>query len=393
MNHLQTSPSSLQTSLNTPEAQLLTKFFSAGVKAVMGKQAVIHAMSKNKPVTADLIVAVGKAASSMCLGALQEMEKPCEALVVTKYQHANQTLLDDPAVTVIECGHPVPDENSLQAGAMLLTAIKQMHPASKLILLVSGGASAVAECLPKEMTLQQWQEITNQMLAQGANIGQINSQRKQTSLIKDGKLLTHFKGSEVQVYAISDVEGDDIAVIGSGIGNINRLQSKDIKAQVKLIGTNQVARDAVALSVSNAGYTVQLNEETLYQDVNEIAPTIAKQLIEGEKGVYIWGGEPTIILPEQPGEGGRNQSLALMIAQHLAGHDNITVLVAGTDGSDGPTDAAGGIIDGNTALEMDLVKDALSRADAGTFLRQSGNIFITGPSNTNVMDLVIAIVD
>ena len=391
MNPRQTSSSSLQ----TPNAKLLANFFAAGVKAVMGKQAVIRAMRKDQPVVADLIVAVGKAASSMCLGALQEIEQPCQALVVTKYQHADQALIDDPAVTVIECGHPIPDENSLLAGELLIQAIKQLKSDSKLIMLVSGGASSVAECLPKEMTLAQWQAITTQMIAQGANIDQINRRRKQTSLLKDGKLLQHFNGSAVQVYAISDVEGDDIAVIGSGIGNINRLQStknKQTKAQVELIGTNQVARDAVALSVTEAGYTVQLNEESLYQDVNQIAPRIAKQLLEGEKGIYIWGGEPTIILPEKPGEGGRNQSLALMLAAQVVGHENITVLVAGTDGSDGPTDAAGGIIDGKTALEIDRVRDALSRADAGTFLHQSGNLFITGPSNTNVMDLIIAIV-
>lgn len=385
MNPQQTSALPLQ----TPEAKLLVNLFSAGVQAVMGKQAVIEAMTKDQITSADFIIAIGKAASSMCSGALQEVKQPCKALVVTKYQHAEQALKDNPDVTIIEAGHPIPDHNSLKAGAKLLQAVKQLKHNSKLLLLVSGGASAVAECLPEQMTLQQWQQITSQMIAQGATIEQINHRRKQTSLIKDGKLLQYFNGAKAQVYAISDVEGDDIAVIGSGIGNINRAQSK---VQVALIATNKVARDAVALAATQAGYTVQLNEESLYQDVHQIAPKIAKQLSSAKAGIYIWGGEPTIKLPAQPGNGGRNQSLALMIAQQLLGHENITVLVAGTDGTDGPTDAAGAIVDGKTALKIDQAKDALNRADAGTFLRSSGNIFITGPSNTNVMDLVIAVV-
>jgi glycerate 2-kinase len=375
--------------VQTREGKHLADFFAAGVAAVSGEQAVIRALQKDAPISADFIIAVGKAAGAMCLGALQALAHPCNALVVTKYQHADRALKDNPAVTVVESGHPIPDVNSLQAGDRMLDAVRQLKAGSKLLLLVSGGASALAECLPTGMTLEQWQEITAHMIARGYKISQINARRKQTSLLKDGKLLQHFAGSEVRVYAISDVEGDDIAVIGSGIGNINRLPAE---GQVRLIGTNQIARDAVALAATEAGYTVQLNKESLYHDVNEIAPRIARELIEGAAGVYIWGGEPTIELPEQPGDGGRNQSLALMVAQHLVGQHHITVLVAGTDGSDGPSDAAGGIIDGGTAVDKAMVADALSRADAGTFLRQSGNIFVTGPSNTNVMDMVIAMV-
>lgn len=375
--------------MSISQRQLLSDLFSAGLTAVAGEQAVIRALQHDEPFPADFIIAVGKAASGMCLGALKGLAKPCPALVVTKYHHVDTALLDNPQVTIVESGHPIPDENSLVAGKMMLEAVNQLKVNSNLLLLVSGGASALAECLPVAMTLQKWQQITEDMLASGANIGHINSRRKQTSKLKDGKLLQNFTGNEVRVYAISDVEGDDIAVIGSGTGNINRLQAN---GQVSLIASNQVARDAVACAATQAGYTVRLNEETLYQDVDLVAPRIANQLVNASSGVYIWGGEPTIKLPEQPGDGGRNQSLALMIAQHLAGQPNITVLVAGTDGSDGPTDAAGGIVDGNTATAVKTVADALNRADAGTYLRQTGDIFITGPSNTNVMDLAIAVV-
>ncbi len=105
------------------------------------------------------------------------------------------------------------------------------------------------------------------------------------------------------------------------------------------------------------------------------------------------GGEPTIILPECPGQGGRNQSLALAVSEYLAGTDNITLLVAGTDGSDGPTAAAGGMVDGNTFARADAARVALENADAGRYLAAQDCLFVTGPTNTNVMDLAIAIVD
>ncbi|MFT5597971.1 MAG: glycerate 2-kinase, partial [Chitinophagales bacterium] len=112
-----------------------------------------------------------------------------------------------------------------------------------------------------------------------------------------------------------------------------------------------------------------------------------------EPGVYIWGGEPTIILPENPGQGGRNQSLALALSEHIQGRDDITLLVAGTDGTDGPTKAAGGIVDGHTFDDPKTAFDSLQRADAGNYLLKQNNLLVTGPTNTNVMDLAIAIID
>ena len=110
-------------------------------------------------------------------------------------------------------------------------------------------------------------------------------------------------------------------------------------------------------------------------------------------GVYIWGGEPTIVLPDNPGRGGRNQSPALALSGYLAGKNNITLLVAGTDGTDGPTSAAGGLVDGSTYANPEAARQALHNADAGTYLEQQHSLFVTGPTNTNVMDLAIAIVE
>lgn len=378
--------------------QQLISIFDASVEQVAGFNACYQKVAQNafskadfKP---DLILAVGKAASGMCAGALSALASldsasPCPALVVTKYQHTDPRLLEYPQVTVIEAAHPVPDEQSLKAGAALLEAVSALPEQSQVLLLVSGGASSLAESLPEDMSLAQWQQLTDDMLSKGYNIGQINTVRKQTSLIKDGKLLEHFKGKAVEVMAISDVEGDDISVIGSGIGDTKRAPCD---SYYQLIGTNEIARTAAAKTAQSLGYVVQSNIENLYQDVHLAAQEIADKILTAKPGVYIFGGEPTVILPENPGSGGRNQSLALSLAIAIQGRDDIHLLVAGTDGSDGPTDAAGGIVNGQTVNDVQIAQDFLNKADAGSFLREQQAIFITGPTNTNVMDIVIVII-
>ncbi len=160
-----------------------------------------------------------------------------------------------------------------------------------------------------------------------------------------------------------------------------------------MIASNQIARQRAAQTAQSLGYEVKHNDESLYDDVFKLAPEIGEKLRQADKGVYIWGGEPTVILPENPGRGGRNQALALAISEHLKGRDDITLLVAGTDGSDGPTNAAGGLVDGNTYSDKEAAQNALTAADAGTYLEQHDSLFATGPTNTNVMDLAIAVVD
>ncbi len=135
---------------------------------------------------------------------------------------------------------------------------------------------------------------------------------------------------------------------------------------------------------------MRLNEESLYGDVFDLALVIGERMRLAKSGVYIWGGEPTVVLPENPGRGGRNQSLALAASEWISGRDNVLLLVAGTDGTDGPTTAAGGLVDGNTWHED--ARQFLQNADAGRYLEQHDSLFVTGPTNTNVMDLVIAIV-
>jgi glycerate 2-kinase len=366
----------------------LKAIFNAAIDAVNGKDSVTRAYHRSPFKKPDQIIAVGKAANDMALGALAIFGS-VKTLVITKYNHSEQLLKANRAVTVIEAAHPIPDELSLRAGKAMIDVVSQMTQGTRLLLLVSGGASALAECLPQGMSLEQWQLLTDAMISSGQNITQINHKRKQLSLIKDGRLLQHFNGGEVTVLAISDVQGDDISTIGSGIGNINRTKAK---AQVKLVATNKIARQAAQEAANRARYEVIVNQETLYKDVFQLSRELGEMLRNAAKGIYIFGGEPTIVLPDNPGNGGRNQSLALALALEIAGLDHITLLVAGTDGTDGPTDAAGAIVNGSTVDDSQKARLALSRADAGTYLRQRGAIYITGPTGTNVMDLVIAVV-
>jgi len=370
--------------------QALRTIWDAAIASVSGQAAVESAIAKDSPYQPDLIISVGKAAVGMCRGALNSLAGPCESIVVTKYGHADDDIRSREAVTVIESGHPIPDQRSLDAGAALLDQVQSMPGDSRLLVLVSGGASALAEALPAGMSLEDLQTIADEMISTGKTIGEINSRRKQTSLIKDGKLLARFSGAEIRVYAISDVEGDDIGTIGSGIGDCHRAP---VNATSSIIASNQIARAQAVETAESLGLEVQQNQETLYDDVFKLAEMIGNKLRDAAPGVYIWGGEPTIRLPDDPGQGGRNQSLALAISEHLAGMDNVTLLVAGTDGTDGPTAAAGGIVDGNTFARTDAARVALEYADAGTYLAEQDSLFVTGPTNTNVMDLAIAIVE
>jgi hydroxypyruvate reductase len=272
---------------------------------------------------------------------------------------------------------------------MLLEAMREQGPDSRLLLLVSGGASALVEALRAGHSLDELQSLTVEWLAGGLSISQINANRAERSRVKAGKLLREFRGSELRVYAISDVEGDDISIIGSGIGD-TKLSSAS--SSVKIIASNAIARDAAARFATDAGYRVQINDESLYGNVSDVAAGIVQTLLKGEAGVYIWGGEPVVHLPDHPGIGGRNQSLALSVAMGIKGRHGISVIAAGSDGVDGVSDAAGGIVDSATVDDTEDARHHLERANAGTWLATHGAAFVTGPTDTNVMDLVVAIV-
>ncbi|MEO0502461.1 MAG: DUF4147 domain-containing protein [Pseudomonadota bacterium] len=350
-----------------------------GVDAVRGDVAVRRALTDAPIAAPDCIIAVGKAAVAMARPAC-DMWPDCPALIVTKYAHADGA---PPRAHVIEAAHPVPDAASLAAGAAMRDAVGSLGPDAHLLMLVSGGASALCEVLPDGMTLDALQAQTQARLGSGATIAELNAHRRSLSLIKGGKLLAAFPGARVTTLTLSDVEGDALDVIGSGVGAAP--PDPHFPFAARIVASNAIARSAVcAASI----VPVIANDETLYNDVTALAPALARTLRDGSSGLYVYGGEPVVQLPESPGRGGRNMALALALARDIAGTTGIQVLVAGTDGTDGPTDAAGALIDGNTW--DDTGHAALAQADAYPWFADRGALIKTGPTGTNVMDLLIA---
>ena len=360
----------------------LAALFEQGVHAVRGDSSVAAALDRSKPAKPDQIIAVGKAAAAMASAAAVRFG-PVPMLIVTKYGHQADA---PPHAEVIEAAHPVLDENALKAGARMRRIVEDMAPGSHLLMLVSGGASALAEDPIEGLDLDGLKARATELLGSGADIHAMNAVRKTLSRIKGGKLLGNFRGTHVTTLAISDVEGDALSVIGSGIGDAPPEAPFSFAPQI--VASNQIAREAVLSAARRAGLSAQDHGEVLCDDVNALAPKIAQILAAAAPGIHVFGGEPTVVLPPRPGRGGRNQALALLIAREIAGRSDLRVLVAGTDGTDGPTEAAGAIIDGSTWDTSG--QEALDRADAGTWLEARGALLTTGPTGTNVMDLLIA---
>lgn len=361
----------------------LRALFDAGVAAVRGDTAVATSLTGRPASRPDQIIAVGKAATAMARAAHAAYPE-VPLLIVTKYHHAE----DAPAgAEVIEAAHPVLDAQSLAAGARLREVVGGMRPGSHLLMLISGGASALAEAPEDGLDLAALKARAQDMLASGADIHAMNTARKEASRIKGGKLLAGFAGAQVTTLAISDVEGDSLDVIGSGLGAAP--SDPPFSFDARIVASNAIARHAVVEAATAAGLPIGHNAESLYADVNALAPVLAGALKEAPRGLHLFGGEPTVILPPDPGQGGRNQALALLLAGEIAGANDLRILVAGTDGTDGPTDAAGAIVDGTTWAPG--AKEALDRADAGPWLDARGALLKTGPTGTNVMDLVIAL--
>ncbi|NNK68020.1 MAG: DUF4147 domain-containing protein [Rhodobacteraceae bacterium] len=373
--------------MNNDDARaLLSDLWYEGVKAVRGDTCTTVALDTHDVPCPDAIIAVGKAAASMASAAYARFGADIPGLVVTKYGHSEGTNLP-PNAQIIESAHPVPDANSLNAGERLIAFVSTLPKDSHLLVLVSGGASSLAEVPAPGLTLADAIVQNHKLLAAGLDIHEMNRRRKETSQIKGGQLLARFPGARTTVLAMSDVEGDNLSVIGSGIGALP--DNTAFQGTAHIIASNAIARAAVANAAITRGLPIRVNDETLYCDVGKAAPMIGATLRNGDPGLYIWGGEPTVHLPDNPGRGGRNQALALLVAQQIARHPGITALIAGTDGTDGPTQDAGGFADGT--IWGDGAEDALRKADSGSYLGEKKALFTSGPTGTNVMDLALAL--
>jgi hydroxypyruvate reductase len=422
--------------MNADRRRELLGVFSAALAAVNGRERVRRRLAANPLAGPVALIAIGKAACAMAQGAHQALgERIAAAFVVTKHGYAEP--LPWP---VRAAGHPLPDEQSLKAGAELTDFIAGIPGEHEVLLLLSGGASSLVERLPPGITLTDLQAVTRWLLASGLDIARCNRVRKRLSMLKGGRLAMALAPRIVTCLVLSDVPGDVPSVIGSGPVSpepddaggadddlpdfIKRLMRHEsfappagapcfMNISYEILATLEDAKCAAAEHAETLGYRVQVHDQFVSGDAIAAGKVLAKQLLASAPGtLHVWGGETTLRLPDERGKtapafsalppsmagagrGGRNQSLALAAALALQGEAGVMLLAAGTDGSDGPTPDAGALVDGETiargalaGLDADL---ALARADAGNYLEQSGDLVHTGPTGTNVMDIMLGL--
>ncbi len=325
----------------------------------------------------------------MTLGALDRLQFDLPALVVTKHGHRDAELAARRDVDQIESAHPVPDQAGLDAGQRILDFVTTAPADSHLLLLISGGASALAEVLVPPNTFDDLIGLNRDMLARAMDIGAINARRREISRIKGGRLLSAYNGASVTVLAVSDVPGDELSVIGSGIGDPRLCDAGQVRTAI--VASNATARSFAAKQAERLGLDVVECREGLHGEIGAVVDDIAASMIDGGAGVYVFGGEPFLELPDEPGEGGRNQALALLAAKRISGSQHIAFVAAGTDGGDGPGEAAGGFVTDESWERTPHGDEAIERANSGAWLRDSGGLIITGPTGTNVMDLAVGL--
>ncbi len=398
----------------------IKEIFLAGVDRVLGYNAVIKYLEGN-PISGNLnLVSIGKAGSSMALAALDHPDvKINSGLVITKRDHLEEGLKKYSNVKCLESDHPTPSLTSLECGNELINFINSKTEKDEFLFLISGGGSSLVELMVDGFSLDELMILTDALLSRGYNINDINAIRKHFSQIKGGKLASFIKNRKTTVLAISDVPFDDPKIIASGPLSYDDLKinldsyEDDIVDKLKSvkpiscpdankfsnIDTHVIAKlDDAKLACKVHGkklnYDTYFHENFIEGDVNDLADYFSEFLDNCEKGLHIWGGESSVQLPENPGRGGRNQQLALLMADKIKNKD-IVFLSAGTDGTDGPTNDAGGLVDGDTIIigtsnNLDH-KTYIKNADSGNYLEKSDSLVTTGPTGTNVMDLILAI--
>ena len=386
------------------------------------------------------VIGAGKAGAPMAQ-AVEEIVKPDDYLgaVNVKYGHIAPTEF----ILLYEAGHPLPDENTLRYTHSLVSLLEEQTENDLVLCLFSGGGSALMEYLVDGITLADLRVFTNELLRCGATIYEINALRKHISRVKGGQIARLAQPARVVSLILSDVLGSPLDVIASGptapdsstfadcLAIVEKYQLREtfprsilehytrgargeiaetpktddpLFARVTnvIIADNQIACDAAANAARSRGYHVNLLSTQMQGKAREIGRELGNMAREGEnerwsdreKRCWLGGGEPTVKLRGN-GKGGRAQELTLAAAIEIDGAEEIVVMSAGTDGTDGPTDAAGAIADNTTlsrarALGLDA-RAFLENNDAYHFFAALNDLVITGPTNTNVNDLMIVL--
>ena len=393
----------------------------SSLNAVLPDEAVRRALKAFAPRGGRvLLVAAGKAAWQMAHAAVEALGRVDGGMVVTKYGHVKGEI---PGVTCCEAGHPVPDENSFAATEKALALVQGLTAEDTVLFLLSGGGSALFErpLLPGE----ELQDITSQLLASGADIVEMNTIRKRLSAVKGGRFAQACAPAEVFSIVLSDILGDPLDMIASGPAvpdtstcaqalaiaekyhlNLSEqaktlLQQETPKAldnvTTRITGSVRELCTAAANACRELGYEPILLTDQLCCEAREagsfLGSIVRTHTGHGKKLAFIAGGETVVHLTGR-GLGGRNQELALAAAPAIA-ERNAAVFSVGSDGTDGPTDAAGGYVDGETLAALAAkgwnVFDTLQHNDAYHALRAVEGLIMTGATGTNVNDVAVAL--
>lgn len=397
------------------------------IASVLPDAAVAKALKDWNPGSGKLyVVAAGKAAWQMAKTASEILgEKIWDGIVITKYDHVKGEISH---LRCREAGHPVPDENSFGATAEALQMVTNLRAEDTVLFLLSGGGSALFE--KPLIDGAELAEITRQLLACGADIKEINTIRKRLSAVKGGRFANLCRPAKVFAIVLSDVLGDSLDMIASGPAYPDSTTCADAMAiaekyhlnlseeawkwlqmetpkklpnvDTQITGSVRNLCMAAAASSEKLGYETILLTDHLDCEAKEagaflaaIAKTHAKEVKDGRKFAFIAGGETVVHLTGK-GIGGRNQELALSAARGIAGLENVAVFSVGSDGTDGPTDAAGGYVDGETeallkAQGIDITQ-VLQENDAYHALEKTGGLIKTGATGTNVNDVAVVLV-
>lgn len=395
----------------------------SAIEAVKPDEAVRRALKNTVLSERVYLVAVGKAAWQMAAAAVRAMEHPLQGgIVITKYGHSMGEL---GGIRIFEAGHPVPDENSYRATEAVLELTAELTEGDTVLFLLSGGGSALFEKpLVKPELLQQVTEI---LLRDGAQITEINTIRKRLSGVKGGRFAAHCAPAKIEAVILSDVLGDPVDVIASGPAAADSATTAEAKriarkygldkdpevarllevetpkavpnVRTQIIGSVRQLCTAAEKVAKELGYECVFLSDCLSDEAADTGREMAQELKQyagsGRRIALLAGGE-TVVHVKGTGLGGRNQEMALAAAQMLEGIPGAALISVGSDGTDGPTDAAGGYADTDTAAQlrekgMD-VRVFLDNNDAYHALGAIGNLIFTGPTGTNVNDLTVGLI-
>ena len=391
------------------------------IRAVLPDEAVRRALTDVQFPGRVFLVAAGKAAWQMASVARETLPALAGGVVVTKYGHVKGEI---DGVACYEGGHPVPDENGLRGTAAALALTQDLRADDTVLFLLSGGGSALFE--QPLLPLADLQDITRALLAAGADIVEINTVRKRLSAVKGGRFAAHCAPAQVFSIVLSDIVGDPLDMIASGpacpdrstcaqalaVAEKYRLhlspRARALLCQetpkaltnvtTKITGSVRALCAAAEKECRARGYEPVLLTDRLTCEAREAGSflaSVARTHVSSKRPLAFLAGGETVVHLRGTGKGGRNQELALSAALGIEGLCNALVASAGSDGTDGPTDAAGGIVDGFTAAEMRRrgvsPERALENNDSYHALRAAAALFFTGPTGTNVNDLSLVL--